>query len=233
MTLRLPAATWTDADAAARRLLVVPLGSLEQHGPHLPMDTDLRVAVAVAERACADRPGTALAPGVPIGASGEHADFPGTLSVGTDALATYLLELGRHACRDWDALLLVNAHGGNASAVDTAVRSLRHEGRRTSAWHASVPGGDAHAGRTETSLMLAIAPGTVRMAVAEPGATAPIAHLMPRLRADGVRAASPNGVLGDPSAATAAEGEHHLADLGHRLSQHADAFQQDTGPRLT
>lgn len=215
----LSAATWTDVDAADRRLLVVPLGSLEQHGPHLPMDTDLRIAVAVAGRACADRPGVGLAPGIPIGASGEHAGFPGTLSVGTDALATYLLELGRHASRDWSAMLLVNAHGGNGPAVTTAVDRLRYEGRAASAWHAAIPGGDAHAGRTETSLMLAIAPEAVRPEAATPGATAPIADLMPRLRDEGVRPVSANGILGDPAGATAEEGDDLLAGLCRRLSQ--------------
>lgn len=221
--MRLSAATWADADALDRRLLVVPLGSLEQHGPHLPMDTDLRIAVGVAERACAGRPGTALAPGIPIGASGEHAGFPGTLSVGTDALATYLLELGRHASQYWPALLLVNAHGGNAPAITTAIDRLTYEGRAASAWHAAIPGADAHAGRTETSLMLAIAPEEVRP-TAEPGATAPIADLMPRLRTEGVRAISPNGILGDPTGATAEEGERLLADLSRRLSRHLGAL---------
>lgn len=220
MISRLSSATWTDVDRADRRLLVVPLGSLEQHGPHLPMDTDLRIAVAVADRACAGRQGVALAPGIPIGASGEHAAFPGTLSVGTDALATYLLELGRHAARDWPRLLLVNAHGGNIPAVTTAVDRLQYEGRAASAWHAAIPGADAHAGRTETSLMLAIAPDTVRPEAAEPGATTPINDLMPRLREAGVRAISENGILGDPTGATADEGERLLTDLGDRLSHH-------------
>lgn len=211
-------ATWPDVDREERRLLVVPVGSLEQHGPHLPMGTDLRIAVAVAERACAGRPGVGLAPGIPIGASGEHADFPGTLSAGTDALTAYLVELGRHASLHWPALLLVNGHGGNAPAVEAAVDRLTYEGRRASAWHASVPGGDAHAGRTETSLMLAIAPETVRLPAAEPGVTEPVAELMPRLREHGVRAVSPNGVLGDPSGATAAEGDGLLADLAQRLT---------------
>jgi creatinine amidohydrolase len=215
--VELASATWTDVDRAARRLLVVPLGSLEQHGPHLPMDTDLRVAAAVARRACAGRDGVALAPGVPIGASGEHADFPGTLSVGTDALTAYLVELGRHAARDWPALLLANAHGGNGPAVRAAVARLTYEGRRAHAWHAAVPGGDAHAGRTETSLMLAIAPETVRTTAAEPGNTAPAADLMPAMRAGGVRAVSPNGVLGDPAGATEDEGERLLAAMTARL----------------
>jgi creatinine amidohydrolase len=220
--VELAAATWTDVDRAARRLLVVPLGSLEQHGPHLPMGTDLRVAVAVADRACAGRDGVGLAPGVPIGASGEHAGFPGTLSVGTDALAAYLIELGRHAAHDWPALLLVNAHGGNARAVRSAVDRLTYEGRAAHAWHAAVPGGDAHAGRTETSLMLAIAPETVRTAAAEPGNTASMTDLMPRMRTGGVRAVTPNGVLGAPAGATPEEGERLLTGLALRLSTAVD-----------
>jgi creatinine amidohydrolase len=115
---------WPDVEHGPQRLLVVPVGSLEQHGPHLPLDTDTRIAVAVARRACAGRAGVALAPAFCVGASGEHADFPGTLSIGTEALTTCLIELGRHASLHWPALLLVNGHGGNTSAVEAAVGRL-------------------------------------------------------------------------------------------------------------
>ena len=111
---------WPEVAGGPRRLLVVPVGSLEQHGPHLPLDTDTRIAVAVARRACAGRAGVALAPAIGIGASGEHAEFPGTLSIGTEALTACLIELGRHASLHWAALLLVNGHGGNAAAVEAA-----------------------------------------------------------------------------------------------------------------
>src|SRR6185437_14828199 len=118
--LTLAAARWPDVEAGPRRLLVVPVGSLEQHGAHLPLDTDTRIATAVAQRACAGRAGVGLAPPVAIGASGEHADFPGTLSIGHVALSTLLVELGRHASLHWPSMLLVNGHGGNAGANSDA-----------------------------------------------------------------------------------------------------------------
>ena len=68
-------------------------------------------------------------------------------------------------------------------------------------------GGDAHAGRTETSLMLALAPSEVLLDRAAAGDTRPIAELLPELRAHGVREVSPNGVLGDPAGASAEEGD--------------------------
>jgi mycofactocin precursor peptide peptidase len=202
---------------------VVPLGSLEQHGPHLPLDTDTRIACAVASRSCASRPGVGLAPPVAIGASGEHADFPGTLSIGTAALTTLLVELGRHASLHWPAMLLVNGHGGNVPAITSAMRQLRDEGRECHVWHAGIVDSDAHAGRTETSLMLALAPAEVVMAAAAAGETRPVAEIMPLLRARGVRAVSPNGVLGDPAGASAAEGARLLgllvADLDETLDK--------------
>ena len=193
--------------------MIVPLGSLEQHGPHLPLDTDTRIAVSVAGVVAARRPGVAVAPPIAFGSSGEHAAFPGTLSIGTAALADVLVELGRDASRHWDAVLLVNGHGGNHDAVSEAERRLAAEGRRCAAFTVAPAGADAHAGRTETSLLLHIDPAAVRREQAEPGEMRPIAELMDRLRRDGVRPVSPNGVLGDPSGASASEGRRLLDEL--------------------
>jgi mycofactocin precursor peptide peptidase len=225
----LSSAHWPEVEAGPRRLLVVPIGSLEQHGAHLPLDTDTRIAAAVASRACAGRSGVGVAPPIAIGASGEHADFPGTLSIGTVALSTLLVELGRHASLHWPAMLLVNGHGGNVTAISDAVRQLRREGRRSDAWHASLRPGllpaaealppDAHAGRLETSMMLALAPEDVRLDAAAAGDTRPLTEILPDLSAHGVRHVSPNGVLGDPAGASAAEGEQLLALLVADLSQ--------------
>lgn len=203
--------TWGGV-AADRPVVLVPVGSCEQHGPHLPLDTDTRIAAAVAAGAAARLAVTCVGPSVTVGASGEHAGFAGTLSIGVEALTTVLIELGRSA--DWSAgLVLVNGHGGNVAAVRRAIEVLTGEGRRALAWSAAVPGGDAHAGRTETSLLLALAPDLVDLGAAEPGRTEPLATLLPALRTEGVRSVSPNGVLGDPAGASAAEGRALLDAL--------------------
>jgi len=203
--------TWRDLwDGGPRPLLVVPVGSCEQHGPHLPLDTDTRIATAVAQGlvdAFTDDGSAAvvLAPALAVSASGEHAGFPGTLSIGTEVFERVVVELVRSA--DWSSgVVLVNGHGGNADAVQHAVRTLGTEGRRVLSWWPRPAGGDAHAGETETSLMLAIAPALVRVGAIEVGATAPLATLAEQLRRSGVRAVSTNGVLGDPRGATAAHG---------------------------
>jgi creatinine amidohydrolase len=78
--------------------------------------------------------------------------------------------------------------------------------------------GDAHAGRTETSLMLAVRPGGVRIERAEPGNTQPLEHLLPALRAGGVLPVSANGILGDPTGASASEGSNLLEALAADLA---------------
>ena len=213
-------------------LLVVPLGAVEQHGPHLPLATDTRTAETVARAAVPGMGGALLAPAIAYGASGEHEGFPGTVSIGTEALTTVLVEYGRSAGRWAGRLLVVNGHGGNVDALRTAVPLLRTEGRDVAWWPCAVRGGDAHAGRVETSLMLHVEPGVVREDRAEPGETAPLRELLPRMRAEGVRAVSPNGVLGDPAGASAAEGAAIMADLAGRLVAAVREWQVDPAGRL-
>jgi mycofactocin precursor peptide peptidase len=203
----LAALAWPEV---AGSLLVVPVGSTEQHGPHLPLSTDTDVALALAARLAAGAGGVLVAPAVPYGSSGEHAGFPGTLSIGAAATELLLVELGRSALpATADRMLLLSAHGGNAGPVTAAVRLLRSEGRDVRAWSPRWRG-DAHAGRTETSVQLALDPTRVRSGPVN-GNTAPLADLMPALRAGGVRAVSDTGVLGDPAGACAGEGEALLA----------------------
>jgi mycofactocin precursor peptide peptidase len=214
---------WPSVDESPRAMLVLPVGSLEQHGPHLPLDTDAFLATAVASGLHALRPSSGLAPTIPYGASGEHADFPGTLSAGADALRLLVIELVRHASLFWGGVLVVNGHGGNLRALQAATETCRYEGRRLDVVHLSTQGGDAHAGRTETSLLLHLAPERVRLEAMESGSLAPVGELMPALVRSGVRAVSPNGVLGDPTGATAAEGARVYEALVARVVAAYDA----------
>lgn len=202
--------TWPTAGAGT---VVVPLGSLEQHGPHLPLGSDAWVAGNVAaELVAGEGERATLAPPIPYGASGEHEGFPGTISIGTAALEAVLAEFGRSATRWADRVLFVNGHGGNVDALSTSIPLLRADGHDV-AWvscEGTTEGADPHAGRTETSLLLAIDSLSVRESLAVAGDTRPLQELMPELRAHGVRQVSPNGVLGDPDGASTAEGRRLL-----------------------
>lgn len=225
---RLGHLAWPEVPAiepgAARGVtLLVPLGSTEQHGPHLPLTTDTEIAVAVSRIAAERDPRLVVAPALPYGSSGEHQAFPGTLSIGTEATELVLVELCRSATVGFGSVMLVNAHGGNSEAVAGAVARLAAEGRAVAAWFPAW-GGDLHAGRTETSLMLAIAPERVHLERAEPGDERPIEVLLPILRQRGVRSVSGNGVLGDPTGASSEEGHRLLAEAADRLIAAADAL---------
>jgi creatinine amidohydrolase len=237
----LDAMSWPAVPPHATVLL--PIGSTEQHGPHLPFDTDAviarRVASAVADRMRTAGSPVVVAPVLAYGASGEHQSFAGTISIGHEALRFVVIELVRSLSTWAERIVLVNGHGGNVPTLASAVPQLRAEQHRV-AWlpcappaiadanagapppaaarvgaslpaadarvGASLPAADAHAGRTETSVMLHLAPDTVALPLPGAGNTAPMAVLLPLMAAGGVSAVSPNGILGDPSGATATEG---------------------------
>lgn len=212
----------TSAHARDAGLVLVPVGSTEQHGPHLPLDTDTVIAVAVAEGAAARLPGVWVAPPVAYGVSGEHQSFAGTCSVSHESLHLLLVELVR-SVRTWArSVCFVNAHGGNLQGLTRAVTQLRAEGHDVSWSACATEEVDLHAGRTETSLLLHLDPCAVRLDRAEAGDTRPLREILPALVEGGVAAVSPNGVLGDPTGASAAEGRVLLAamvdDLVARLA---------------
>ena len=248
--------TWPEVErlAADGAVLAVPLGSVVQHGPHLPLVTDTDIGAALAGRLAAARRDVIVAPPAGYGCSGEHAGFAGTISISQQALEAMLIELCRSAAATFRRILLISVHAGNDEPVIRAVRQLRGEHTDVIAWMpaadpsvvpaelitpapepagstdddspkpvmlphqaARAAAGDLHAGRFETSLQLALDPRRVRLALAEAGNTKPLSELMPALRASGVRAVSPNGVLGDPSGASADEGDELLRSLDSQL----------------
>ncbi|MEU0463315.1 mycofactocin biosynthesis peptidyl-dipeptidase MftE [Amycolatopsis sp. NPDC006131] len=209
-----------------RRLLAVPLGATEQHGPHLPYTVDTEIAVELCRRLAEARPEVVVAPPLPYGSSGEHAGFPGTLSIGQEVTELLVVELVRSADA-FAGVLLVCAHGGNAAPLRRAVAKLRNEGRNVRAWCPDGPADDTHAGRLETSVMLALRPEAVRVDRFEAGATRPLPELIGRLRDEGVRGVSPNGVLGDPAGATAEAGRATLRRWADALLEAAAAVAKD------
>jgi creatinine amidohydrolase len=196
----------------AQTTLALPLGATEQHGPHLPLSTDTDIAVELCRRLAAVRGDVVVAPALPYGASGEHVGFAGTLSIGTAALELLLVELVRSASETFRHVLIVSAHGGNNEALTKARAQLLAESRDVCVFSPQWIG-DPHAGRPETSMLLALAPERVRAELIAPGDRRPLAQLWPLLRSGGVRAVTATGVLGDPTGATAAAGGDLLNSL--------------------
>jgi creatinine amidohydrolase len=234
LTARLADRSWPDLTGLTP-LVVLPLGSCEQHGPHLPLDTDCAVAQDVAERAAAllaDDASLLIAPSQPYGASGEHEGFPGTVSIGHAALSLLIVELGRSVLRWAGRLLVVNGHGGNLPSLLSAIAALRREGRDAAWWPCLPDGGDLHAGYTETSMMLRLRSAAVHADRAVAGPCEPIGGLLGRLVAESVRGVSESGVLGDPAGASAQHGEDLLAWMATWLAADISTWRVSERGRL-
>ena len=185
--LRYEQHTWPElAELAARDdvVVVIPTATLEDHGYHLPIDTDVRLIEEVARGAC-ERVnaggGTALLfPTAVHGYTPHHLHFPGTVTLRWNVFVEYLLDVGRSLCHHgFDRILMVNGHGSNQPLVDIAARLVNVEHPAAicpSCWYLVEPeskacsrscairaGGMAHACELETSLYLASSPGLVQM----------------------------------------------------------------------
>jgi mycofactocin precursor peptide peptidase len=207
--------------APGSRILILPLGSWEQHGPHLPLQTDSLIIEAVVNNALsrlyAQCDEFLVAPTLSITASDEHEGFAGGLSCGTEALVASVVSIARSAT--WArGVCIANGHGGNSDALRLISSALEYEEIPAAVW--SLPaykGGDMHAGHTETSLLLHLHPERVRREQLEAGAIAINQESVDEMRKSGVRAVSSNGVLGDPRTATAEHGIEVLNLYTHSL----------------
>lgn len=122
--------TWVDLDSyfESESLALVPVGSTEQHGPHLPLSTDHLIADAFAREA-AERTDYLCAPAIPVGVSGHHRQFHGTMWVDPPAFRAYVESATRSlASHGIDRIIYVNAHGGNVDHLREVGRRLRNEG---------------------------------------------------------------------------------------------------------
>ena len=185
--LRYERLTWPEVRRAASedRVALVPVATLEDHGPHLPVDTDLRIVSEICERAAAraaDR--VVLLPAIPHGYDPHHMDFPGAITIGWDTFVRYCTDVGRSlAHHGFRRMLFLNGHGSNQNLVETAARLVmvdRPEVLAAAAFYLASPaafevigrvrtstrGGMAHACELETSIYLAIDPAAVAMDLA-------------------------------------------------------------------
>jgi creatinine amidohydrolase len=229
--------TWPEVKAAAARpcVAIVPIATLEDHGPHLPIDTDLLLCTSVCELAAsraADR--TVLVPPITHGYSPHHMDFPGAITIGAQTLIDYGLDVCKSlAHHGFERVLVVNGHGSNAPLVDIIARLCVVQtdalAAAVSYWAApgvrevaeslreSDPvGGMNHACEFETSLYLALRPELVEMskAVRELSHAPSRSYWTDLIAGDGPLAMmdqwsrlSESGVMGDPTKATAAKGD--------------------------
>jgi mycofactocin system creatininase family protein len=220
--------TWPDAERRLHEvdIALLPIGAIEQHGPHLPLDTDAFDADLLARRvaeACSD-PKPLVLPLIPYGVSYHHDDFPGTISVGNEALAKMVYDIGISCARNGiTKLVLVNGHGGNAPTLEFAAQLINRDANIFTAVDTGETSdvdlaelcetpNDVHAGEFETSTALAVRPDLVRMERAEsfvPEFSSRYLDFSARRSVEWYARTvkiSPSGVLGDPTVATAEKG---------------------------
>jgi len=245
-TVLLEELSWPEVQAALDagvRTVVIVTASIEQHGPHLPTMTDSAIGRAVGEQVARKLGRALLAPVIRPGCSDHHLAFPGSLSVPREifieTVIAYVRSLAPHGFRKF---FLFSSHGGNFDALEEAARRLRDEFAPRGVRVAAYAGRPAlldmmqvmnaaaeslgvrqdadvlHAELTETSIMLARHPSLVATDRLERGLTGRVDPN--ELFRRGLRAMTPNGILGDPRAATSEIG----AAVLERLADHLAAF---------
>lgn len=229
--------------AAARekgRTVILPVGSLEEHGPHLPLGTDAFHALEVARRVAQEQP-VVVAPPVFYGVCRSTREHPGTVSLSGDTLRALVRDLGREFYRQgFRNLLIISGHAGGTHmaalleagetllaelpeirvAVVNVLDLLREV--LTANPHLLRTKGDSHAGEVETALMLAAYPHLVKGTAPEEWPTFP-KYILVRDK----RRFWPGGVWGDPTQATAAQGEEILRAEVRRLTQVIATLEQE------
>jgi len=237
--------TWPEAQTRFKEVDValLPVGSIEQHGPHLPLDTDAfdaeYLAMHVAE-ACKD-PKPLVLPLVPYGVSYHHEDFSGTISVGPDTLSRLIYDIGMSAARHGiTKLVIINGHGGNSPALHFAAQMINRDAHIFSCvdtGETSDPdiyaivenSNDVHAGEIETSTTLATRPNLVRLEAAKkfvPKFSSRYLNFTSKRRVEWyahIAKISPSGVLGDPTKANSRKGER----IWELMVQHLVEFIED------
>ncbi|MEU9122581.1 creatininase family protein [Streptomyces sp. NPDC048506] len=230
----LPADTTEDVRARRPVLAVLPIGSFEQHGPHLPLTTDTVVACTIARELAAAHP-VLLLPPLTVSCSHEHADWPGTVSISARTLHAVVTDVADSLRRSGiGTLILVNGHGGNYVLRNVVQESggsgLRMalfpgtadwEAARTRAGVQTSGHSDMHAGEVETSILLHAHPELVKDGYPSADCTADDRKHLLTL---GMSAYTASGVIGRPSLASADKGRELLAGLAEAFDEYVALF---------
>jgi creatinine amidohydrolase/Fe(II)-dependent formamide hydrolase-like protein/7-cyano-7-deazaguanine synthase in queuosine biosynthesis len=221
--------TWPEARERFRQvdIALLPVGAIEQHGPHLPLDTDAFDADYLAQRvaeACSD-PKPLVLPNIPYGVSYHHTDFQGTVSIANDTLARLVYDIGMSVAHNGiKKLVVINGHGGNSPALNHAAQMINRDAHifvcvdtgETSdvdIYALVDTPNDVHAGEIETSTSLAIRPHLVKMDQCQKEVPEFSSRYLDFTSKRGVlwyaytRKISNSGVMGDPTRANAAKGK--------------------------
>ena len=221
--LLMPAATTEEERARQAAVAILPVGSFEQHGPHLPLATDTVVACVLAQAVAAEYPVLHLPP-ITISCSHEHSTWPGTVSISAATLAAIVTDIRHSLQRAGVAkLAVINGHGGNyvlrnvvqEASLDGPAMAIYPDGgdwgrARAAADMTTDDQQDMHAGELETSILLHACPQLVR------GGYHREDHLAGErsgLLTTGMQAYTTSGVIGRPSLAAAAKGKAALEYL--------------------
>ena len=239
MTVKMEEMSWVDIEEAieeGKDTVLIMLGSIEQHGPHLPLGTDTYISDALGERIAEKLDFALLAPTIRPGVSAHHMDFPGTISISPrllmDLVREYCEALDKHG---FEYIVLIPFHGGNFDPVKTAAPEiardmenakiitiadlekqliLMNEAMREAGIDYEEP--VIHSGASETSVMLSIKKKLVNMDRMEKGHEGPVPVSL--LFSKGLRYFTENGVLGDPTKGNSKAGDYILENLSDNIA---------------
>ncbi|CAD5244896.1 creatininase family protein [Thermococcus camini] len=232
--MRLEELTWPDFEEVKRRVgtVVIPVGSVEAHGKHLPLGTDVFAPVEIARRVeeRLRRRGVEVltAPPVWYGHTFVLDVYPGTINVSGDAFKAYVREIMREfAAEGFRRIVLLNGHGGNYPPLVLAAEEVSEEFPGVEIWLInwwidfredilSICSSQGHAGQDETSVMLAVRPELVKMENARGGRRSSRVRV---IRKDIGKELFPDGVNDDPSLATAEKGEAILSVVSEKIAR--------------
>lgn len=233
---RLEDLSWIEVNQAFKNginTIVIMVGAIEQHGPHLPLSTDSLIAEKIGLEIVRKLGNALLAPIIKVGASEYHLDFPGTISIKEEVLIEVIIDYCRCLIKHgFNNIVVLPTHSGNCKAIDGAIQRLRQGNKKVKLLGFSNLMGyfepifktaselgissfiaGPHAGEAETSMILSINPDLVEMDRAKIGYMGDPVSARPLIVEKGTKFVSERGVFGDPTHATQTHGTAYLSSV--------------------